>query len=112
MTTITTKKAKSVEVGDVGTLIYEGQKELVYEYFRAAEVDYVFGSNYSVRIVWRAIDDAAKKLQVEYYPDDLVKIVTEPDCRHTFRRWLDCEDCRDAGQSCAEVVCADCGESC
>jgi hypothetical protein len=113
MTTLTKKKAKTIKVGDVAALVYEGQKDFVPEHFMAAEVDYAFGQKYSIRIVWRAIDDAAKKLEIEYYPDDWETIVIpQQPCSHSIRRWLECAECANQDQYCTEVVCADCGESC
>jgi hypothetical protein len=32
-------------------------------------------------------------------------------CAHLDYRWLDCEDCRDDGETCQEIVCVECGAS-
>lgn len=32
-------------------------------------------------------------------------------CPHDSVRWLDCEACRDAGETCPVLVCVECGAS-
>lgn len=34
----------------------------------------------------------------------------EEGCEHPLGRRLECEDCRDSGTDCSEVVCQECGE--
>ena len=37
--------------------------------------------------------------------------VTEDECQHAEWRWLDCEACRDSGDTCDVKVCVECGSS-
>lgn len=39
---------------------------------------------------------------------EILEIVT---CSHESWHWLDCAECQDAGETCDQKVCADCGAS-
>lgn len=55
-------------------------------------------------------DDEIRDMETMYREFDFFTKLNAV-CKHSEYRWLDCEDCRDSGETCEELICVDCGAS-
>ena len=105
--------AEDIKVGDVGKLMYEGQRVAHWELFTAIDIRKGPDPDYPVEVVWRSLEDENFEATCEYRSRDTEWIRDRSEsCSHPTMRWLDCSDCHEQEQFCCELVCADCGKSC